>query len=43
MHMYQEALLSYQTARDFAHNYLSSDDKIYTNLAEIYEKAKVEI
>ena len=33
MHMYQEALLSYQTARDFAHRYLSEDDKIYENLS----------
>ena len=43
MHMYQEALLSYQTARDFAHKYLSEDDKIYENLRDIYDKAKIEI
>ena len=44
MHMYQEALLSYQTARDFAHKYLTDDEKsIYTNLSAIYDKAKIEI
>ena len=43
MHMYHEAVSSYQMARDFANSYLGTDDSISQNLSQIYEKAKHEI
>ena len=43
MHMYHEAVASYQMARDFANAYLGTDDNISQNLSQIYDKAKSEI
>ena len=43
MHMYYEAVASYQMARDFANSYLGTDDNISKRMSEIYEKAKDEI
>ena len=43
MHMYHEAVASYQMARDFANAYLGTDDAISQNLSQIYDKAKSEI
>ena len=43
MHMYQEAVMSYKQAKDFACKYLGFGDSIAQNLTQTYEKAKAEI